>query len=107
MSRPRPPLDLSLYLVTSSDLLPSNTTLAEHVEAAIKGGVSIVQLREKELDTGPFVRLAKEVHGVTKKYRVPLLINDRIDVALAVGCEGVHVGQSDLGEDGVSDWYQS
>ncbi|RPB25903.1 HK-domain-containing protein [Terfezia boudieri ATCC MYA-4762] len=89
-------LDLSLYLVTSSDLLPSNTTLAKHVEAAIKGGVSIVQLREKNLDTGAFIRLAKEVHGVTKKHSVPLLINDRVDVALAVGCEGVHVGQSDL-----------
>ncbi|KAF8428738.1 Hydroxyethylthiazole kinase family-domain-containing protein [Tirmania nivea] len=96
MSRPRRPLNLSLYLVTSSNLLPRNTTLAKHVEAAIRGGVSIVQLREKNLDTGPFVKLAKEVHGVTKKYRIPLLINDRIDVALAVGCEGVHIGQSDL-----------
>ena len=104
MSHPRIPLDLSLYLVTSSDLLPSNTTLVKHIEAAIKGGVSIVQLREKKLDTGPFVRLAKEVHAVTKKYGVPLLINDRVDVALAVGCEGVHVGQSDLGENGISDW---
>ena len=103
MSRPRHSLDLSLYLVTSSDLLPSNTTLAGHVEAAIRGGVSIVQLREKNLDTGPFVRLAKEVHEVTKKYRIPLLINDRVDVALAAGCEGVHIGQSDLGGNEVSD----
>lgn len=97
MSRPRPPLDLSLYLVKSSDLLPPNTTLAEHVEASIKGGVSIIQLREKKLDTGPFVKLAKEIYAVTQKYGVSLLINDRVDVALAVGCEGVHIGQDDLG----------
>lgn len=98
MHSSRPPLDLSLYLVTSSDLLSSDTTLAKHVEAAIKGGVSVVQLREKKLDTGPFVRLAKELHAVTQKYGVPLLINDRVDVALAVGCEGVHIGQDDLGK---------
>ncbi|KAF8472046.1 Hydroxyethylthiazole kinase family-domain-containing protein [Kalaharituber pfeilii] len=91
-----PPLDLTLYLVTSSDLLPSNTTLAKHVEAAIKGGVSIVQLREKEAPTREFVKLGREVHAVTKKYKVPLLINDRVDVAVAVGCEGVHLGQDDM-----------
>ncbi|KAF3937570.1 hypothetical protein ABW19_dt0207839 [Dactylella cylindrospora] len=94
---PAPPaLDLSLYLVTSSDLLPPGATLESHVEAAIKGGVTIVQLREKKLDTRPFIDLGKRIHAVTRKYGVPLLINDRVDVAMAVGCEGAHIGWDDM-----------
>ncbi|KAF3922861.1 hypothetical protein AA313_de0202960 [Arthrobotrys entomopaga] len=88
--------DLSLYLVTSSSLLPPGATLESHVEAAIKGGVTIVQLREKTLDTAPFINLGKRIHAITKKYGVPLLINDRVDVAQAVGCEGAHIGWDDM-----------
>ncbi|EPS45350.1 hypothetical protein H072_638 [Dactylellina haptotyla CBS 200.50] len=96
---PPPKLDLSLYLVTSSSLLPPGATLESHVEAAIKGGVTIVQLREKTLDTAPFIALGKRIHAVTQKYGVPLLINDRIDVAQAVGCEGAHIGWDDMDYD--------
>ncbi|KAL7272215.1 thiamine biosynthetic bifunctional enzyme [Rhizina undulata] len=92
----RPKLDLVLYLVTDSSLLPPNTTLASHVESAIKGGVTIVQLREKKLETAAFIALAREIHAITKAAEVPLLINDRVDVALAVGCEGVHIGWKDI-----------
>lgn len=92
----KPKFDLNLYLVTSSTLLPPNCTLESHIEAAIKGGVTIVQLREKNLDTAPFIALGKRIHSITKKYGVPLLINDRVDVALAVGCEGAHIGWDDM-----------
>ncbi|KAK6346118.1 hypothetical protein TWF730_010449 [Orbilia blumenaviensis] len=95
-SSAKPKFDLTLYLVTSSTLLPPNTTLESHIESAIKGGVTIVQLREKSLDTAPFIALGKRIHSITKKYGVPLLINDRVDVALAVGCEGAHIGWDDM-----------
>jgi thiamine-phosphate diphosphorylase len=86
----------SLYLVTDSGLTHPSRTLVQTVEEAIVAGVTIVQLREKTLSTKAFVELASAVHQVTKKYNVPLLINDRVDVALAVDCEGVHIGQSDM-----------
>jgi thiamine-phosphate diphosphorylase len=91
----KPPFDLSLYLVTDSSLLPPGRTLVSHVEEAIRGGVTIVQLREKTLATAKFIELGLELHKVTREYNVPLLINDRVDVALAVGCEGVHIGWDD------------
>lgn len=90
-------LDLTLYLVTDSSLLPPNATLADHVRASIKGGVTIVQLREKNLQTAAFIKLGKEIHAITRELGVPLLINDRVDVAMAVGCEGVHIGWEDMG----------
>ncbi|KAF3925167.1 hypothetical protein ABW20_dc0102038 [Dactylellina cionopaga] len=100
LSLPTPPkLDFSLYLVTNSSLLPPGASLESHVESAIKGGVTIVQLREKTLDTAPFITLGKRIHAVTKKYSIPLLINDRVDVALAVGCEGAHIGWDDMDYD--------
>ena len=67
------------------------------VEQACQGGVTIVQFREKLSDTARLVAIGRKLHEVTRKYNVPLLINDRIDVALAIGCEGVHIGQDDLG----------
>lgn len=57
-----------------------------------------MQYRDKVNDTGHLVDTARKLHALTKEYNVPLLINDRVDVALAVGCEGVHIGQSDLGQ---------
>lgn len=90
-------LDLTLYLVTDSSLLPPNATLTDHVRASIKGGATIVQLREKKLQTAAFIKLGKEIHAITRELGVPLLINDRVDVAMAVGCEGVHIGWEDMG----------
>ncbi|KAF8977745.1 hypothetical protein BGZ46_007153 [Entomortierella lignicola] len=93
---PKPTVDYSLYLVTDSGFNHPSRTLLQSVEDSIKGGVTLVQLREKELDTKAFIELAKKVHEVTKKYNVPLLINDNIEVALAIDAEGAHVGQDDI-----------
>ena len=91
-------VDYSLYLVTdSTPAILGNRSLAAVVEAALRGGVSVVQYRNKTKDTGALIAEARELHVITRKYGVPLLINDRVDVALAVGCEGVHVGQDDMG----------
>ncbi|OOF92476.1 hypothetical protein ASPCADRAFT_210322 [Aspergillus carbonarius ITEM 5010] len=90
-------LDLSVYLVTdSTPAILKGRDLCAVVEAALKGGVTIVQYRDKKSDTGAQIETAKKLHQITKAYGVPLLINDRVDVALAVGAEGVHLGQDDM-----------
>ncbi len=87
-------LDLSLYLVT--DKSDDVEKFLNTIEEAIKGGVSVVQIREKTKDTLDFYNLALKVKEITTKYDVPLIINDRVDVALAIDADGVHVGQSDM-----------
>ncbi len=86
---------LRVYLVTDS-ALSKGRPLTDVVKAAVEGGVSCVQLREKTMSTRDFLDLALAIKQVLLPYRVPLVINDRIDVALACGAEGVHLGQSDL-----------
>ncbi len=88
-------IDYSIYLVTDRDLM-STETLEEAVEQAIIGGCTLVQLREKDCSSLEFYNTAVKVKEITDKYNVPLLINDRLDIALAVDAAGVHVGQSDL-----------
>ena len=88
----------SVYLVTDH----RNKTDEEFlniIEEAIKGGTTIVQLREKTASTKDFYQLALKVKEITSKYDVPLLINDRIDIAIAVDSEGVHIGQDDMPAD--------
>ena len=87
-------LDLTLYLVTE-EAAPLETLLTI-VEEAIEGGVTLVQLREKSSDGNVFYEKAKALKELLDRYDVPLIINDRVDVALAVGAAGVHIGQSDL-----------
>lgn len=87
-------LDLSLYLVT--DKSDDVEKFLKTIEEGIKGGVSVVQIREKTADTLDFYNLSLKVKEITKKYNVPLIINDRVDVALAIDADGVHVGQSDM-----------
>ncbi|MBE6496321.1 MAG: thiamine phosphate synthase [Methanobrevibacter thaueri] len=87
-------LDLSLYLVTDNS--DNVEKFLETIEEGIKGGVSVVQIREKTADTLDFYNLALKVKEITTKYNVPLIINDRVDVALAIDADGVHVGQSDM-----------
>jgi thiamine-phosphate pyrophosphorylase len=87
--------DLTLYLCTDR-ALSLGRPLIQAVEAAIKGGVTMVQLREKEASTGEFFALAKELLALTRPLGVPLIINDRLDIALAAGADGLHIGQSDL-----------
>ncbi|MGM9979109.1 MAG: thiamine phosphate synthase [Clostridium sp.] len=88
-------IDYSVYLVTDRNLLKGRK-LTEVIEEAIIGGVSLVQLREKCTSSLKFYEIAKEVKKITDKYNVPLIINDRIDIALAIGASGVHLGQSDI-----------
>ena len=87
-------LDLSLSLVT--DKSDDVEKFLRTIEEGIKGGVSVVQIREKTAETLDFYNLALKVKEITSKYNVPLIINDRVDVALAIDAEGIHVGQSDM-----------
>lgn len=87
--------DLSLYLVTDRSQTGARS-LEQIVEAAIAGGVTIVQLREKRCNSREFYDLAISLKPILKFYRVPLIINDRVDIALACHAEGVHIGQHDL-----------
>jgi thiamine-phosphate diphosphorylase / hydroxyethylthiazole kinase len=87
-----------LYLVTDSTAaILGDKDLCQVVEAAVKGGVTCVQLRDKTSDTAALIIQAQRLLEITRRYNVPLLINDRVDVALATGCEGVHIGQDDMG----------
>ena len=86
---------LRLYLVTDRSFCLGRN-LTDIVDEAVSGGVTMVQLREKECCSREFVELASAVHSVTLRRGVPLIINDRVDVAQAVGAEGVHLGQSDM-----------
>ena len=88
-------LDTTLYLVTDSTGL-SEAEFLEKVELALQGGVTFLQLREKERSTREYVHLAQQVHAVARRYQVPLVVDDRVDVALAAEVDGVHVGQSDM-----------
>ncbi|GBC94830.1 Thiamine-phosphate synthase [bacterium HR16] len=84
-----------LYLVTDRDLLQGRP-LEEVVLAAVQGGVKMVQLREKHATTRFFVEEAQRIKELLAPYEVPLIINDRVDVAMAVGAHGVHIGQEDM-----------
>lgn len=87
--------DSSLYFITDSTNYSEEEFLFR-VEQALKGGVTLLQLREKEKSTREYIELAEKVHELTKRYNVSLIIDDRVDVALAVDAEGVHVGASDM-----------
>jgi thiamine-phosphate pyrophosphorylase len=91
----KPQIDYTLYLVTDRTLMNA-PTLEQAVEAAISGGCTLVQLREKEASSLEFYRIAVNIKRITDYYRVPLIINDRVDLAVAVDAAGVHVGQNDL-----------
>lgn len=84
-----------LYAVTNSKL-PSKLPLMEQVEAALKGGITCLQLREKDLDDEAFLARAIEMQKLCKRYNVPLIINDNVKVAIQSGASGIHVGQSDM-----------
>ncbi|KYZ76104.1 thiamine-phosphate diphosphorylase [Anaerosporomusa subterranea] len=88
-------IDYSLYLVTDRQLL-AGKDLAATVEQAILGGATLVQLREKDASTRDFYQQAVLIKQITGKYHVPLIINDRADIALAVDADGLHIGQEDL-----------
>lgn len=87
--------DTSLYLVTDSTDMEEELFLHK-VEEALKGGVTFLQIREKNKSTREYIELADKVHIIAQKYNVPLVVDDRLDVALAVNAEGVHLGQDDM-----------
>ncbi len=84
-----------LYAVTDR-AWTGEQTLYRQVEAALKGGVTCVQLREKAMDDAAFLREAREIHALCRQYGVPFIVNDRVEIAIACGAEGVHVGQDDM-----------
>lgn len=88
-------IDYGLYLVTDRKLTLGRDLLYI-IEEAILGGVTLVQLREKNCSSREFYDIALKVAKLTKKYNIPLIINDRLDIALAVKAEGLHIGQSDI-----------
>ena len=87
--------DLLLYAVTDRSWL-NGRTLYEQVEEALKGGVTFVQLREKNLDDTAFLQEAKEIKELCARFHVPVVINDNVDIAAEIDADGVHVGQSDM-----------
>ena len=88
-------MDFTLYLVTDRRWL-GERTLWDSVEEAILGGVTFVQLREKEISSKEYLELAQRVKEITDRHDIPLIINDRIDIALAIDADGVHLGPEDL-----------
>ena len=86
---------LLLYAITDRYWL-NGRTLQSVVEEALEGGATFLQLREKKLDSGHFLEEAKELQGLCRKYGVPFIINDNVEVALAMGADGIHVGQHDM-----------
>ncbi|WP_169009040.1 thiamine phosphate synthase [Faecalispora jeddahensis] len=88
-------LDLTLYLVTDSTGLEEPVFL-ERIEQACRGGITLLQLREKEKSGRDYFELARKVKSISDRYHIPLIIDDRADIAAAVDAAGVHVGQSDL-----------
>ena len=88
-------IDYSLYLCTDRRLMTSPTIEAS-AESALRGGTTVIQLREKDCSSREFYELGLRVKKITERYNAPIIINDRVDIALAVGAAGVHVGQGDL-----------
>lgn len=87
--------DTSLYFITDSTGFTEEEFL-RRTEAALQGGATFLQIREKDKTTREYLSLARKVHALTKKYGVPLIIDDRLDIAMAIDAEGVHLGQSDM-----------
>lgn len=89
------PLDLSVYLI-SDRALSGARGLVETVEAAVAGGATVIQLRDPHAKTRMLVEEARAIHALTRRAEIPFLVNDRVDIALASGADGVHLGQSDM-----------
>ena len=87
--------DLLLYAVTDRIWI-GDSTLYEQVEAALKGGATFIQLREKQLDEKAFLEEAREIQKLCKHYHVPFVINDNVGIAKEIDADGVHIGQSDM-----------
>jgi thiamine-phosphate pyrophosphorylase len=93
--QPQSPIDWAVCIITDRTAV-GNRALSDVVRAAVAGGATLVQFRDKNTDTRDMVEMGRVLHEITLAAEVPLLVNDRIDVALAIGAEGVHVGQDDM-----------
>lgn len=91
----KPNIDYTLYLITDRELM-STEKLETAVEQAILGGCTVIQLREKNCSSLEFFEIAMKIKKITDRYQIPLIINDRIDIALAVDADGIHIGPSDI-----------
>ena len=87
--------DPTLYFITDSTGLSEDVFL-NRISMALDGGATLIQLREKDRTTREYIKLAEKVHSIAQSHHIPLIIDDRVDVALATGAEGVHVGQTDM-----------
>ncbi len=87
--------DSTLYFITDSTGLSEDVFLSR-ISMALDGGATMIQLREKDRTTREYIKLAEKVHSIAQSHHIPLIIDDRVDVALATGAEGVHVGQTDM-----------
>jgi len=96
----KPEINYSLYLVTDRELMLADS-IEESTEQAIQGGCTVVQLREKTASSREFFDIAVRLRKLTAQHKIPLIINDRVDIALAVEADGIHVGQEDLPYDKV------
>ena len=90
------PVDFRLYLITDRKIYTDKNSFINAIEDALRGGVKAVQLREKDLNTRELLELACKMRELTKKYHAKLFINDRVDIALAVDADGVHIGQKSI-----------
>jgi thiamine-phosphate pyrophosphorylase len=89
-------IDFKLYLITDRKLITRHSSLVTAVRRALQGGVKAIQLREKDMDTRELLKLAYKMRDLTNKYKAKLFINDRFDIALAVGADGVHLTQNSI-----------
>jgi thiamine-phosphate pyrophosphorylase len=94
-------INFRLYLITNRKLVTREASLVTAVQQALKGGVTAVQLREKDMDTRALLKLAYDMRKVTDTFKAKLFINDRFDVALAVGADGVHLTRNSIPVDAV------
>ncbi|KAG9016372.1 hypothetical protein FRB90_003081 [Tulasnella sp. 427] len=92
----KPAIDYTLYLVTGRELVPPGKDYYESLEESLKGGVTLVQVREKKVDTREFLEIARKTKEICDRYDVPVVINDRVDIAVAIKAHGAHVGQEDM-----------
>ncbi len=92
----RPPVDFRLYLITDRKLFVDHSSFLSGIREALEGGVRAVQLREKDLPIRDMLKMAYEMRELTQRYGAKLFINDRVDVALAVNADGVHLGNSSM-----------
>jgi thiamine-phosphate pyrophosphorylase len=91
-------LKLGTYIITNADIVPGRDHI-QGARAALQGGADVIQFREKNMDTGEMIRVCRTIQELCRQYDATFIVNDRVDVALAMDADGVHVGQKDMATD--------